>query len=90
MLKCLECITKERGLIFAAGATAGLAVLKVLKTKKARDIAVKSVASTIMLKDKVLENVANIREEAEDICAEAKCVAKNDCECGETCNCSEE
>ncbi len=77
----LKFITKQHKLIFAAGAATGVAVLGFLKTKKARELAVKGVASGIMLKDKVLENVANIREEAEDICSEAKTVAKADCEC---------
>ncbi len=76
----LHWITKERKVIFAAGAAVGVAVLGLLKTKKARQLAVQGVAGGIMLKDKVLENVANIREEAEDICAEAKNVAKSDCE----------
>ncbi len=83
-------ITKERKWIFAAGAVAGAAVLGFLKTKKARELAVKGVAGGIMLKDKVLETAVNIKEEADDICAEAKEVAKNDCACGEGCACSEE
>ncbi len=78
-------ITKQHKVIFAAGAATGVAVLSFLKTKKARELAVKGVANGIMLKDKVLENVANIREEAEDICAEAKAVAKDDCELDVTC-----
>ncbi len=83
----LECLTKERKCIFLAGAAAGLAVLGFLKTKKARDIAVKSVAGSIMLKDKVVETAANIKEEADDICAEAKAAARQGCDCG--CECEE-
>ncbi len=82
-------ITKERKWIFAAGAATGLAVMKFLKTKKARDLAVKGVANGIILKDKILETAANIKEEADDICAEAKEAAKNDCTCGDDCGCKE-
>ncbi len=85
----LQWITKERKWIFAAGAATGLALLSLLKTKKARDIAVKSVAGGIMLKDKFLETAANIKEEADDICAEAKVAAKGSCSCGGGCGCEE-
>ncbi len=90
MMKCLEYLTKERKVIFAAGAATGLAVIKLLKTTKARELAVKGVASGIMLKDKVLETATNIKEEADDICAEAKMAAKSECTCGDSCDCSEE
>ncbi len=86
----LKFITKQHKLIFAAGAATGLAVLSVLKTKKVRELAIKGVASGIMMKDKVLENVSNIKEEADDIVAEAKVVAKCGCNCGDSCNCDEE
>ncbi len=86
----LKFITKQHKLIFAAGAATGLAVLGLLKTRKARDLAVKGVAGSIMLKDKVLETAANIKEEADDICAEARMVAQNGCECGCDCDCGDE
>ena len=61
--------------------------MKLLKTKKARDLAVKGLAQGIMVKDCVIENAMNIREEAEDICNEAKAVAKETCDC--ECGCDE-
>ncbi len=85
----IKWMTKERKWIFAAGAATGAAVFGLLKTKKARELAVKGVAGGIMLKDKVLETAANIKEEADDICAEAKVAAKSKCACGEDCDCSE-
>ncbi len=84
----LRWMTKEKNLIFVAGAATGLAVLGLLKTKKARKLAVKGVANGIMLKDRVLEGVSNIREEAGDICEQAKAMAKSECE--ETCECEKE
>ncbi len=86
----LKWITKEKKIIFAAGAATSLAIFGFLKTKKARELAVKGVAGGIMLKDKVLETATNIKEEADDICAEAKAVAKSGCDCGESCACKEE
>ncbi len=86
----IKWITKERKLIFVAGAATGLAVFKFFKTKKARELAVKGVAGGLMLKDKLLETAANIKEEADDICTEAKAVAKNECGCGDSCACKEE
>ena len=71
---------KECRIVFAVGAAVGIAAVSFLKTKKAHDLAVKGVASGMMLKDKVMENVANIKEEADDICAEAKLVAQADCD----------
>ncbi len=81
----LNFITKQHKVIFAAGAATGLAVLGLLKTKKARELAVKGVASSMIMKDKVLENVANIKEEADDIVSQAKVVAKSKCDCTTDC-----
>ena len=53
--------------IFAAGAVVGVATMKILKTKKVRDLTINSLASGKILKDKVLEEVANLREEADDV-----------------------
>ncbi len=77
---------KDKGIIFGLGAVAGIALVKILKTKTVRDMAVKSLAQGIIAKDKIAEEVANIREEADDICAEAKLAARKGC-CDETCDC---
>lgn len=74
---------KECGILFVAGAVAGIAGLKFVKTDKARKIAVNSIAKGMMIKDSTMEGVTNLREEAEEICAEARAVAKasSECEC---------
>ena len=74
-------LKRENKIIFGIGTAVGMATLAFLKTKKARDLAVKGVAGSMLLKDKVMENVSNIKEEADDICAEAKLVAQNECIC---------
>ncbi len=86
----LKFITKQHKLIFAAGAATGIAVLSLLKAKKVRELAVKSVAGGIIIKDKVLETATNIKEEADDIVCEAKTVAQHGCSCGEDCDCGDE
>ncbi len=77
----LNWITKEKNIIFAVGAITGAVLCTVLKTKSVRKFAVKSLAKGMMLKDNVSEEVNNIREEADDICSEARAMAKCDCDC---------
>ena len=79
---------KECKVVFAAGVAIGAGVFAFLKTKKAREIAVKGVAGSMIIKDKVMEGVINIKEDAEDIYAEAKVVAQQDYEC--SCACDED
>ncbi len=85
-----KCFNKECGLLLLAGAVTGAAVTKFLKSKKAHDIAVKSVAQGIILKDSVMENISNIKEEADDICNEAKQSARGTCDCDCDCTAEEE
>ncbi len=81
----LNFITKQHKLIFTAGAATSMAALGFIKTKAARKLAVKGVAGTMILKDKVLETAANIKEEADDIVYDAKKTAKSDCTCDDNC-----
>ena len=74
-----EFMKKEKNIIFAAGAVFGMFAIKMAQTKKARELAVKGIAKGIQIKDGFMEEVENIKEEALDICEEAKKVAKNDC-----------
>lgn len=78
---------KESKIIFVVGAVVGVAAVKFLKSKSAHNLAVKGLAKGIVMKDNILEEVNSIKEEAEDICEEAKVLAKKevdevcDCEC---------
>ncbi len=76
-------LKKECALCFLAGAAVGAVGLKFIKTEKARSLAVQGIAQGMMAKDCVMEEVSNLREEAEEICNEAREVAKkkSDCEC---------
>lgn len=64
--------------VFVVGAVAGAVGLQVLKSKKVRDFAVSTIAKGISVKDAFSEEVANLKEEAADMCAEAKKKAQDD------------
>lgn len=63
---------KDEAVIFAAGAAAVIGVNKFLKSKVARELAVKTVSSGLQFKDEVEHQIASIKEEAEDVIADAK------------------
>lgn len=71
---------KEKAIIFGAGVVAGLVGLKIAKCPKARAYAVKGLAKGMQAKDAVMEEVTNMRQEAEDICSEAKVMAQQNSE----------
>lgn len=71
-----EFLKKEHSLLFVGGAVSGLALLQFLKSKTFHNMAVTTVSKGISLKDCAMEEYQNIKDEAEDICAEAKCVAR--------------
>lgn len=71
---------RDNLLIFAGGIVTGLVGIKVVKCDKTRSTIVKALAKGMMAKDTVMEECTNIREEADDICAEARALASADAE----------
>ena len=71
---------KTHGIIFGVGAVAGAAVLKAIASPQARQLVVSGIAKGILAKDAIMEEVTNIREDAEDIYNEAKNEAKMTCD----------
>ncbi len=63
---------KECGIVFLVGAVAGIIIPKLAKSQKTRELAVKGVAQSFVIKDSVKEKIINIKEEADDIYNEAK------------------
>ncbi|OED29719.1 DUF6110 family protein [Methanosphaera sp. WGK6] len=57
---------------FACGAVAAIALGKLAQTKAAHNAAVSLTAGALNLKDSVEEGIENIKEDAEDIHAEAQ------------------
>lgn len=58
--------------IFMAGVLFGTAGIKVLASKDAKKVYVHGTAAALRAKDSILDTVASIQENAEDILAEAK------------------
>ena len=76
-----EWITKNTKLVcFAAGAVAAAAGGAIARSKKAHDICVAGVAKGMQIRDCAKEKLRTIKDEAEDICFEAKQKAAEDTE----------
>lgn len=64
---------KKLGL-FAAGLLFGTAGIKVLSSKDAKKVYTHTTAAVLRAKDSVMETVTTVRENAEDIYADAKAI----------------
>ena len=64
---------KKLGL-FAAGVLFGTAGIKVLSSKDAKKVYTQTTAAVLRAKDSVMETVTAVRENAEDIYADAKVI----------------
>ncbi len=68
----LEKLKDCRVLCFAAGAAAVPVVKKILKSEKTRKTCVSGLAEGMRLYQDVRETLQNVKEDAEDLCYEAK------------------
>lgn len=78
---------------FLGGALVGAVGMQAMKSEKVRNVLVSGLAQGIVLKDAVMEQVGNLKDEAVDICADAKEKAKEkstSCDCGPDCACGPE
>ena len=60
--------------LFAAGVLFGTAGIKVLSSKDAKKVYTHTTAAVLRTKDSVMETVTTVRENAEDIYADAKAI----------------
>lgn len=60
--------------LFAAGMLFGTAGIKVLSSKDAKKVYTHTTAAVLRAKDSVMETVTTVRENAEDIYADAKAI----------------
>lgn len=60
--------------LFAAGVLFGTAGIKVLSSKDAKKVYTNTTAAVLRAKDSVMETVTAVRENAEDIYADAKAI----------------
>ena len=76
----LEKLKDCRLLCFAAGAAAVPVLKKLLKSEKTRKACVSGIAKGMKLYQEAQETVLNIKEDAEDLCYEAKSSLNNKAE----------
>ena len=60
--------------LFAAGVLFGTAGLKILSSKDAKKVYSHTTAAVLRAKDCVMQAVTNVREDAEDVYADAKAI----------------
>lgn len=60
--------------LFAAGVLFGTAGIKVLSSKDAKKVYTHTTAAVLRAKDSVMETITTVRENAEDIYADAKAI----------------
>ncbi len=65
---------------FLGGALVGAVGVSALKTETARKVAVSGIATGMKVKNSVAEQLCNLKEEAQDLCAEAAKKAQKDAE----------
>ena len=76
-MKLLDCLKNEKFLYFAGGVLAATYGVKPVKSDKTRKACVKGLAKCIKLQNDAQETFKNMKEEAEDICCDAKQEAEN-------------
>ena len=72
MFNCFNCFKSEKTLIFLGGIATAIVGTKILKSPKTREVCVKTLAQGMNFRDEAKATVQNMREEAEDIYADAK------------------
>lgn len=68
----LDFLKDSKLLCFAAGVAAAVVGKNVLKSPKTREVCVSGIAKVMQLRDDAREALKNMREDAEDLCYEAK------------------
>ncbi len=71
MLDCLKKFDWKKGGIFAAGVAFGTAGIKLLTSEDAKKVYTHCTAAVLRMKDCVMDTVAKVQENAEDIYEDA-------------------
>lgn len=77
-MKILDYVKNEKVLCFVGGVFAATYGVKALKSDKTRRVCVSGLAKCIKLQNEAQEAFKNMKEEAEDICCDAKKAAENE------------
>ena len=75
--------------LFAGGVLFGTAGLKILSSREARKVYTYSTAAALRAKEEIMTKVTTIKENAEDIFADAKCAEKKEVIEDSSCGCCE-
>ena len=77
-MKIMDCLKNEKLLCFAGGVLAATYGVKAIKSEKTRNVCVKGLAKCIKLQNDAQEAFKNMKDQAEDICYDAKQQAENE------------
>ena len=77
-MKLLDFVKNEKFLYFVGGVLAATYGVKAEKSEKTRKVCVNGLAKCIKLQNDAQETFKNMKEEAQDICYDAKQAADND------------
>ena len=77
-MKALDYLKNEKLLCFAGGIFAATYGVKASKSDKTRKTCVKALAKCMKLQSEAKQTFQNMKDEAEDICYDAKQAAKED------------
>ena len=77
-MKLLDCLKNEKLLWFIGGVAAATYGVKVAKSPKTRKVCVNGIAKLMKLQNDAQVTLQNMKEEAEDICYDAKKEAELD------------
>ncbi len=77
-MKIMDCLKNEKLLCFAGGVLAATYGVKAIKSEKTRNACVKGLAKCIKLQNDAQEAFKNMKDQAEDICYDAKQQAENE------------
>lgn len=77
-MKIMDCLKNEKLLCFAGGVLAATYGVKAIKSEKTRSACVKGLAKCIKLQNDAQEAFKNMKDQAEDICYDAKQQAENE------------
>ena len=77
-MKIMDCLKNEKLLCFAGGVLAATYGVKAINSEKTRNACVKGLAKCIKLQNDAQEAFKNMKDQAEDICYDAKQQAENE------------
>jgi hypothetical protein len=76
-MKFTDFVKNEKVICFAGGIAAAVCGAKVLKSEKTRKACVSGLAKCMKLRNDAQAAIQNVKDEAEDICYDARCEAES-------------